>query len=31
MESRPFSDISYELFLREERVMGAECEGWGKQ
>lgn len=25
MEERPFSDISYEQFLREERLMGSRC------
>jgi hypothetical protein len=31
MEVRPFSDISYELFLNEERLMGSRCKGCGKQ
>jgi uncharacterized OB-fold protein len=31
MEERPFSDISYELFLNEEKLMGSRCKGCGKQ
>jgi uncharacterized OB-fold protein len=31
MEERPFSDISYEMFLNEERLMGSSCKGCGKQ
>ena len=29
MEERPFSDISYELFLNEERLMGSRCKACG--
>ena len=29
MEERPFSDISYELFLNEEKLMGSRCKGCG--
>lgn len=29
MEERPFSDISYELFLNEEKLMGSECKDCG--
>jgi uncharacterized protein len=31
MEERPFSDISYELFLNEEKLMGSRCKACGKQ
>ena len=31
MEERPFSDISYELYLNEKRLMGARCKGCGTQ
>ncbi len=31
MENRPFSDISYEQFLNEEKLMGSRCKGCGKQ
>jgi len=31
MEERPFSDISYELFLNEKKLMGSRCKGCGKQ
>jgi uncharacterized OB-fold protein len=31
MEERPFSDISYELFLNEEKLMGSRCKSCGKQ
>ena len=31
MEERPFSDISYELFLNEERLMGSRCKACGTQ
>ena len=31
MEERPFSDISYELFLNEKRLMGSRCKGCGTQ
>ena len=29
MEERPFSDISYQQFLNEEKVMGSRCKGCG--
>jgi uncharacterized OB-fold protein len=29
MEGRPFNDISYELFLNEERLMGSRCQRCG--
>jgi uncharacterized OB-fold protein len=29
MEGRPFSDISYELFLNQEKLMGSKCKGCG--
>ena len=29
MEERPFSDISYELFLNEEKLMGSHCKACG--
>ena len=29
MEERPFSDISYEQFLKEERLMGSRCKQCG--
>lgn len=29
MEERPFSDISYEQFLREEKLMGSRCKECG--
>lgn len=29
MEGRPFSDISYEQFLNEEKLMGSRCTGCG--
>jgi uncharacterized OB-fold protein len=29
MEERPFSDISYELFLNDEKLMGSRCEQCG--
>ena len=31
MEERPFSDISYELYLNEKRLMGSRCKGCGTQ
>jgi len=31
MEERPFSDISYEKFLNEEKLMGTRCKGCGTQ
>jgi uncharacterized OB-fold protein len=31
MEERPFSDISYELFLNEKKLMGSRCKGCGTQ
>ncbi len=31
MEERPFSDISYEKFLNEEKLMGSRCKGCGTQ
>ena len=31
MEDRPFSDISYELFLNQEKLMGSKCKGCGTQ
>jgi hypothetical protein len=31
MIDRPFSDISYELFLNEEKLMGSRCKACGKQ
>jgi uncharacterized OB-fold protein len=31
MEERPFSDISYELFLNEKKLMGSRCKGCGNQ
>ncbi len=31
MEERPFSDISYELFLNEKKLMGSRCKSCGKQ
>jgi uncharacterized OB-fold protein len=31
MEERPFSDISYEKFLNEEKLMGSQCKGCGTQ
>ena len=31
MEERPFSDISYEQFLNEEKLMGSRCKGCGAQ
>ncbi len=31
MEERPFSDISYELFLNEEKLMGSRCKDCGAQ
>ena len=31
MEERSFSDISYEKFLNEERLMGSRCKGCGTQ
>ncbi|MGD8210799.1 MAG: zinc ribbon domain-containing protein, partial [Desulfobacterales bacterium] len=31
MEVRPFSDISYELFLNEKKLMGSRCKGCGTQ
>ena len=30
MEERPFSDISYELFLNEKKLMGSRCKSCGK-
>ena len=29
MEKRPFSDISYAQYLKEEKLMGCRCEGCG--
>ena len=29
MEERPFSDISYEQFLKEEKIMGSRCKDCG--
>ena len=29
MEQKPFSDISYEAFLKEEKLMGSKCTGCG--
>lgn len=29
MEERPFSDISYQQFLNEEKLMGSKCKGCG--
>ena len=31
MEEKPFSDISYEKFLNEEKLMGTRCKGCGTQ
>jgi len=31
MEERPFSDISYEKFLNEEKLMGSRCKSCGTQ
>ena len=31
MEERPFSDISYEQFLNEEKLMGSKCKKCGAQ
>jgi len=31
MEERPFSDISYDQFLREEKLMGSRCKKCGGQ
>ena len=30
MEERPFSDISYEQFLNESKLMGSKCKGCGQ-